>query len=123
MVPLLSVENLAVSFASERGRVRILEDVSFELGEGETLALVGESGSGKSVTAQSILRILPDTARVESGDIRLSGESLLARSEKEMEGVRGRRIAMIFQEPMTSLSPVHTIGNRRPPILPQNPNT
>jgi microcin C transport system ATP-binding protein len=107
---LLTVEELAVSFAAEGGETRAVRGVSFALDRGETLALVGESGSGKSVTALSIMQLLPyPRARHPSGSIRFQGQQLLGAAESTMQRVRGDRIAMIFQEPMTSLNPLHTI--------------
>ncbi|MFN4281307.1 MAG: ABC transporter ATP-binding protein [Alphaproteobacteria bacterium] len=91
----------------------VVDGVSLELGQGETLAIVGESGSGKSVTAMSILRVLPEPpARIAAGEVLLDGENLLKLDEKAMRAVRGHRISMIFQEPMTSLNPVMTIGDQ-----------
>ena len=118
MLPLLSVEDLTVSFQGDAGRSEALKSVSFELRKGEVLALVGESGSGKSVTALSILQLLQTpTARVESGRILFSpdGESqtdLLHLSDDEMNGVRSGGISMVFQEPMTSLNPVMPCGRQ-----------
>ena len=118
MHPLLSVEGLSVSFPGERRRMEALKSVSFDLKKGDVLALVGESGSGKSVTALSILRLLESpAARVESGRILFSPDGvsqtdLLRLSEREMDGIRGRGISMIFQEPMTSLNPVMTCGRQ-----------
>ncbi len=109
--PLLSVENLVTSFSSEGKVVRAVDGVSLEVYRGETLALVGESGCGKSVTALSVLRLLPSPpGRIESGTIRFSGLDLTASSERELQRLRGNRLAMIFQEPMTSLNPVFTVG-------------
>ncbi len=109
-VPLLEVRDLAVEFRSPDGTVRAVDGISFAVDPGETLALVGESGSGKSVTALSILRILPENARVASGSILLRGRDLLALREREMRAVRGREIAMVFQEPGAALNPVLTCG-------------
>ena len=110
---LLAVKDLRVAFRTERGRVRALFGVSFSLDAGETLGLVGESGCGKTVTALSILRLLPQPpAEVEGGTVNFRGRDLLALSEGEMCGVRGKEISMIFQEPMTSLNPVLTIGDQ-----------
>ncbi len=107
----LSLSGLTVSFASGGGRVRAVEDVGFELVRGETLGLVGESGCGKSVTSLSLLGLLdPDVARVESGAARLGEVDLLRLSERELSRVRGAKVAMIFQEPMTSLNPVYSVG-------------
>ncbi|MCW2932962.1 MAG: peptide transporter ATP-binding protein, partial [Actinomycetia bacterium] len=106
----LSVRNLRTRFATDRGTVRAVNGVSFDLEEGEILGLVGESGSGKSVTALSIMRLLaPDTSRV-TGSVRLAGRELLRLDDDEMSRVRGNEIAMIFQEPMTSMNPVLTVG-------------
>jgi oligopeptide/dipeptide ABC transporter ATP-binding protein len=108
---LLQVENLTVSFAGEAGRRRVVEDVSFTLRAGETLGLVGESGCGKSVTAMSIMRLLPSPpSRVESGRILFAGRDLVGLSKGAMRALRGDRIGMIFQEPMTSLNPTFTVG-------------
>jgi oligopeptide/dipeptide ABC transporter ATP-binding protein len=110
---LLAVRDLAVAFRTEKGTVRALFGVSFSVAAGETLGLVGESGCGKTVTALSILRLLPSPpASIEGGRILLKGKDLLSLSEAEMCGVRGKEISMIFQEPMTSLNPVLTIGEQ-----------
>ncbi|MCC6553389.1 MAG: ABC transporter ATP-binding protein [Polyangiaceae bacterium] len=109
--PLLRVRDLSVSFALEEARLRALDRVSFDVPRGGTVALVGESGSGKTVTAQSVLRLLPSPpATIDGGSIELEGRDLLALSEREMCAVRGGKIAMVFQEPMTSLNPVYTVG-------------
>ncbi len=109
--PLLEVEGLTVSFANGNGRVRVVEELAFALHPGPTAGLVGESGSGKSVTATSIMRLIPmPPGRIEAGCIRFRGRDLLALSERDMRGPRGDRIGTIFQEPMTSLNPVFTIG-------------
>jgi oligopeptide/dipeptide ABC transporter ATP-binding protein len=111
--PLLEVEDLRTQFATRRGVVRAVDGVSFSLGRGETLGIVGESGSGKSVTALSIVRLVPAPAgRITSGAIRLDGIDLTALSERQMRRIRGRRIAMIFQDPMSSLDPLFTIGEQ-----------
>ena len=109
--PLLAVEGLRTHFDTAEGTVRAVDGVSFTIGAGETLGIVGESGCGKSVTALSVLRLLPRKgARIIAGSIRFEGRDLVPLSEAEMRDIRGNRIAMIFQEPMTSLNPVHTIG-------------
>jgi phosphonate C-P lyase system protein PhnK len=105
--PLLSVRNLTVAF----GRAKVVEDVGFDLAPGEILGVVGESGSGKSITALSILRLVPLPGRV-SGSIAFAGTDLMALPEPQMREIRGRDIAMIFQEPMTSLNPVFTCGDQ-----------
>ena len=113
MTPLLELRNLNVGFDTERGLVRPVRDVSLSIFPGQTFALVGESGCGKSVTALSILRLIPQPpGRVLGGQILLDGRDLLQISEREMRAVRGKDIAMIFQEPMTSLNPVYTIGDQ-----------
>jgi len=110
---LLEVSNLRTEFATRAGVVRAVDDVSFSVRAGETVALVGESGCGKSVTALSIMRLLPEPAgRIAGGAVRFRDRDLLALPEQEMRAVRGREIAMIFQEPMTSLNPTLTIGRQ-----------
>ena len=111
MAKLLEVENLQTHFETSGGVIKAVDGVSYEVGEGETVAVVGESGCGKSVGALSILRLIPDPpGRVVGGSIRFNGRDLLKLSEEEIRRVRGREIGMIFQEPMTSLNPVLTIG-------------
>jgi peptide/nickel transport system ATP-binding protein len=111
--PLLEVKGLKTHFFSEDGITRAVDGVSFDIGPGETLGIVGESGCGKSVAALSVLRLLPDRlGRTVAGSVHFDGVDLLARSEAEMRDIRGNRIAMIFQEPMTSLNPVLTIGHQ-----------
>ncbi len=111
--PLLAVEGLSVGFNTEQGPVRVVEDISFELGPGEILGLVGESGCGKSVTAQTIMRLLPSPpSRIEGGRILFEGEDLARVPESRMQNIRGNRIGMIFQEPMTSLNPTQRVGRQ-----------
>ena len=111
--PLLEVEDLHTYFYSENGVARSVDGVSFTVGRGETVGLVGESGSGKSVTALSLLRLIRAPGRIEPGSrVRFEGKDLLALSEEEMRRMRGNRIAMIFQEPMTALNPVFTVGEQ-----------
>jgi peptide/nickel transport system ATP-binding protein len=110
---ILEVRDLHTQFDTLDGVVRAVDGVSFELKRGETLGIVGESGCGKSVTALSILRLIPtETGRIASGSIRFEGEELTALSEEAMKRLRGHRISMIFQEPMTSLNPVLTVGTQ-----------
>lgn len=111
--PLLSVRHLTTAFHTEAGRLRAVDDVSFEVPKGGTLAVVGESGCGKSVTALSIMRLLPmPPGEIENGEVRFADRDLLKLPEPEMRKVRGARISMIFQEPMTSLNPVYTVGSQ-----------
>ena len=111
MEPLLEVRDLVTEFRTERGTVRAVDGVSFEIAPRATLGVVGESGSGKSVTALSIMRLVASPpGRIARGEIRYGGKDLLALREPEMRAIRGNRIAMIFQEPMTSLNPVFTVG-------------
>ena len=115
---LIEVRDLAVEFVSGDQRQRVVEGVSFDIRRGETLALVGESGSGKSVTAHSILRLLPyPIASHPSGSINYAGQDLLRMSEDQLRGIRGNRIAMVFQEPMTSLNPLHSIEKQINEVL------
>lgn len=108
---MLEIKNLFVSFNTKEGEFFAVNDLSFKLENGSTLGIVGESGSGKSVTSMSIMRLLPENAKI-SGEILLDGENLLNLSEKEVLKIRGNRIAMVFQEPMTSLNPIHTCGKQ-----------
>jgi peptide/nickel transport system ATP-binding protein len=110
--PLLSVDGLAVSFPTPRGLARVVDTISFEIHKGETLGLVGESGSGKSMTALSIIRLVPPPGQITAGTIRFEDRDLLSLSEREMREVRGARISLIFQEPMTALNPVFTVGSQ-----------
>jgi oligopeptide/dipeptide ABC transporter ATP-binding protein len=111
-MPLLSVRHLTTVFPVAGRDVPAVDDVSFDIARGETLALVGESGSGKSVTAYSLMRLVPPPGRITRGEILLDGQNLLALSEPAMDRVRGARISLIFQEPMSALSPVLTIGSQ-----------
>jgi peptide/nickel transport system ATP-binding protein len=110
-MPLLAIDSLQVRFPGSGGAVTAVREVSLEIGAGESLGLVGESGSGKSVTSLAILRLLPPQALVE-GSIRFDGEELLTKTTDEMRIVRGARISMIFQEPMTALNPVMRVGDQ-----------
>jgi peptide/nickel transport system ATP-binding protein len=111
-MPLLEIENLQTHFRTPEGINRAVEGVSFHVHEGETLAVVGESGCGKSVMANSILRLIPEPPGKIAGSIRLQGTDLLGLSDRAMRRVRGNDISMIFQEPMTSLNPVLTVGRQ-----------
>ncbi|GIO13328.1 peptide ABC transporter ATP-binding protein [Cohnella xylanilytica] len=113
MDPILRVNDLHVSFRARGGEVQAVRGVDFEVRKGEAIAIVGESGSGKSVTAQSVMRLLPTPPSfVKQGSIEFMGRNLLELSEQEMESVRGKDIGMIFQDPMTSLNPTMTIGHQ-----------
>ena len=115
---LLSVENLTVAFSGDSGSWPVVEDVSFDLAPGETLGLVGESGCGKSVTAQTIMRLLPSPpSKITAGKILFEGEDLVTLPEKNMRKIRGNSIGMIFQEPMTSLNPTLKIGEQIAEVL------
>ena len=110
---LLEIDQLSVAFDTEGDTVTVVDSVGFEVETGETLGIVGESGCGKSVTALSIMGLLPKpSGRVQGGDIRFRGESLPSLPPERMRTIRGNRIAMIFQEPMTALNPVHRVGRQ-----------
>jgi oligopeptide/dipeptide ABC transporter ATP-binding protein len=108
--PLLSVRDLTVAFDTRRGAFEAVSGVSFDVRPGRTLGVVGESGSGKSVTAMALMRLLPDSARVTAGQVRFGARDLGPLSDREMQSIRGRGIAMVFQDPMASLNPILTIG-------------
>ena len=110
--PILSVEDLRVWFYTDAGIVRAVDGVSFDLRPGETLGIVGESGSGKSVTAKSIIRLLDEPARVAGGRILFSGKDMVHINEAEIRDIRGAEIAMVFQDPMTSLNPVWRVAHQ-----------
>lgn len=113
MATLLEVKNLKTGFKTDDGSFLAVDDVSFKLEEGKTLGIVGESGCGKSVTSLSIMRLIPNPpGKIHGGEILFDGKNLLTLSDEEMRKIRGNDIAMIFQEPMTSLNPVFTIGNQ-----------
>jgi peptide/nickel transport system ATP-binding protein len=122
MEPLLSVNGLRVHFATRNGTVRAVDDLSFDLCAGETLAIVGESGCGKSVTSLSLLRLLDEPPAKVAGEIVFEGRNLLSLDEREMRKIRGNEISMVFQEPMTSLNPLLTIARQliEPIILHRN---
>jgi peptide/nickel transport system ATP-binding protein len=110
--PLLSVRGLVTEFRTDAGSLRAVDDVSFDVAEGAALGLVGESGCGKSVTSLSLLRLVQPPGRIAAGRVIFEGRDLMSLSEKDMRAVRGARIAMIFQEPMSSLNPVYTVGDQ-----------
>lgn len=115
--PILEVRNLKVSFQTYAGLVRALDGVELRISRGETLGLVGETGCGKSVTALSIVGLLPENARIEEGQILFKGENLLEKTKNQMREIRARHIAMIFQDPMTFLNPVMTVGQQLEEVL------
>lgn len=110
--PMLQVKDLHTSFYTDNGEVHAVNGVTFNLDKGKTLGIVGESGSGKSVTAYSLMRILTDPGKVVGGEVLFNGENILEYSPQKMRSFRGRRISIIFQDPMTSLNPVYTVGNQ-----------
>ena len=109
---LLEVKDLHTSFFTDAGEVKAVNGVSFELERGKVLGIVGESGSGKSVTAYSIMQILAGTGKIVSGSVKIDGQELVNSGEKVMKTVRGNKISIIFQDPMTSLNPTYTIGKQ-----------
>ena len=109
---LLEVKDLHTSFFTDAGEVKAVNGVSFELERGKVLGIVGESGSGKSVTAYSIMQILAGTGKIVGGSIKIDGQELVNAGEKVMKTVRGNKISIIFQDPMTSLNPTYTIGKQ-----------
>lgn len=119
---ILEVKDLEINFKTYSGDVQAIRKVNFDLKHGETLAIVGESGSGKSVTVRTIMRLLANNADIKGGEILFNGEDLLKKSEKEMQDIRGKDVAMIFQDPMTSLNPTMKIGKQiaEPIILHQD---
>ncbi len=109
---IISIENLRIHFETFAGEVQAIRGVNLNLQKGETLALVGESGSGKSVTAKSVMKLLSNNAVVKEGSITFKGENILEKSERDMQSIRGKEIAMVFQDPMTSLDPTMKIGKQ-----------
>ena len=109
---ILKVKDLQTSFLTSAGEVQAVRGVSFSVGRGEILGIVGESGSGKSVTSMSVLRLLPDNARIKSGSIEFEGQDLTKVSKKTLRAIRGQKIAMIFQDPMSSLNPLIPVGKQ-----------
>jgi len=113
MEPLLDVKNLRTQFFTQDGVVKAVDDVTFHLMPGETLGIVGESGCGKSITAMSVMRLIPSPpGKIVSGQILFDGEDVMKMSDEEVRSIRGNKIAMIFQDPMTSLNPVLTINRQ-----------
>ncbi len=113
MAALLEIEDLQVQFDTYEGTVRAVDGISYTVERGETVAIVGESGCGKSVSALAVLRLVPTPpGRIAGGRVRFDGQDLLTLDDRDIERVRGRRIAMVFQEPMTSLNPVLSIGTQ-----------
>src|SRR4051795_2755573 len=112
MAPLLEVENLQTQFQTRAGLVKSVDGVSFSIGEGELLGLVGESGCGKSITALSIMRLIAEPGKIVGGSIKFKGEELTTATSERLREIRGNDIAMIFQDPMTSLNPVFTVGEQ-----------
>ena len=108
----LEVKNLTISFRTSNGKVQAVRNISFDLNKGETLAIVGESGSGKSVTSKAILGILAGNSIIDGGEIIYDGKDLLRLTEEEFHKIRGDKIAMIFQDPMSSLNPIVKIGKQ-----------
>ena len=112
MHALLEADNVSIQFHTSQSTVEAVRGVSFSLYEGETLAIVGESGCGKSVLCKSILRLLPHSGTISNGKLLFQGQDLAALSEREMDRIRGREIAMVFQDPMTSLNPTMSVGKQ-----------
>ena len=116
--PVLRIEDLAVEFITEHGWLTVVDGVSLEIGRGETVGLIGESGCGKSVTAMAVLGLIEQrSGRIARGRIRLDGRDLLSLDDREMRAVRGRKVAMVFQEPMTSIDPAFTVGKQMVEVL------
>lgn len=107
---LLQVDNLVTQFRTAKGKLKAVRDISLSVDEGETLCIVGESGCGKSITSLSLMGLLPDNGEISSGSIRLNDEELVGKTEEELQKYRGNKMSMIFQEPMTALNPVFTVG-------------
>lgn len=122
MTEILNVKNLSVEFVTKKEIVNAIADVSLKVYPGEVVGIVGESGSGKSVTASSILRLLPRNSNVKSGRILYEGQNILEMSRKELLNLRGNKISMIFQNPMTSLNPVFTVGSQMNDVIRRHQN-
>ena len=110
--PILQVNNLQTAFNTDKGEIRAVDGVSFAVPKGKTMGIVGESGSGKSITALSILQLLATNGHVKGGEVLFKGQDLVKLTDKKMRNIRGNQISMIFQEPMTSLNPVFTVGQQ-----------
>ena len=111
--PVLEIDNLSVQFNLKRGVLRAIDQISFDVGKGETFGLVGESGSGKSVTARAIMRLIPSPpGEIATGTVRFQGRDLYQMPDDEIREIRGQNIAMVFQEPMNALNPVFTVGSQ-----------
>ena len=109
--PIIEIQELSVEFATEEGIIKAVQNISFDIPKGQTLGLVGESGSGKSVSSMAIMQLIPQPpGKITGGKILYNHQDLLQFSDKEMRQIRGNKISMIFQEPMTSLNPVFTVG-------------
>ncbi|MDM8564413.1 ABC transporter ATP-binding protein [Candidatus Halobeggiatoa sp. HSG11] len=117
---ILDVNDLHISFFTDRGELQVVQNVAFNIKAGETVALVGESGCGKSVTALAIMGLIDEPGRITKGSIKLKGQEIIGLPTTQLQRIRGRRIGMIFQEPMTSLNPVFTIGNQIGEVLVQH---
>ena len=118
MAPILKVENLSVELKTKEGTSPVIDDLSFELNAGETLSFVGESGCGKSMTALGIMGLLPEKiSRVSSGRILFQGEDIASVTQKRLQEIRGNEISMIFQEPLSSLNPLHSIEKQISEVL------
>jgi len=110
--PLLDVKGLTVRYFTDEGQVKAVEDIDFQIFPGENLGLAGESGCGKTTAARATMRLVPRPGKIVGGEIVFDGEDLMNKNEKEMRQIRGRKIAMIFQEPISSANPVYTVGNQ-----------
>ncbi|MEO6578882.1 MAG: ATP-binding cassette domain-containing protein, partial [Candidatus Limnocylindria bacterium] len=110
--PLLEIKGIQTHFFTQDGVVKAVDDVTFEIGHGQTLGVVGESGCGKSITSLSVMRLIERPGRIVAGEILLNGENLLDKTDADMRDIRGDQVSMIFQEPMTSLNPVFTCGDQ-----------
>ncbi|MDM8568190.1 ABC transporter ATP-binding protein [Thiotrichales bacterium HSG1] len=120
MNSILDINDLHISFFTDRGELKVVQNVSFNINAGETVALVGESGCGKSVTALAIMGLIDEPGKITKGNIKLKDQELIGLPAKQLQQIRGKRIGMIFQEPMTSLNPVFTVGNQIGEVLIQH---